>query len=200
MALQARDRRHARVHRRGLIVTRPLKLGAQAVAVALVLALLVLLVWRVTHPKQSNLPALVRAGKEPAAPVFSLPRLDGQGKVELAALRGKAVVINFWASWCGPCKKESPRLQAAWLHYGPERLVVVGIDTQDFIGDARKFVRKQGLTYPIVHDASGKTYGPYGLSGFPETFFVNRDGKVVGYVKGEVSRRELTENIQRALA
>lgn len=181
-------------------MTRSLKLGAQAVVVAGVLALLALLVWRVTHPQQSNLPQLVRAGKKPTAPIFSLPRLDRGGRIELAGLRGKAVVINFWASWCRPCRNEAPRLQEAWTTYGPERLVVLGIDSQDFKGDARKFARKYGLTYPIVHDAAGSTYGPYGLTGFPETFFVNRQGKVVGYVSGELTQQDLAENIRRALA
>lgn len=181
-------------------MTRSLKLGAQAVVVAGVLALLALLVWRVTHPQQSNLPQLVRAGKKPTAPIFSLPRLDRGGRIELAGLRGKAVVINFWASWCRPCRNEAPRLQEAWTTYGPERLVVLGIDSQDFKGDARKFARKYGLTYPIVHDAAGSTYGPYGLTGFPETFFVNREGKVVGYVSGELTQQDLAENIRRALA
>ena len=181
-------------------MTRSLKLGAQAVVVAGVLALLALLIWRVTHPQQSNLPQLVRDGKHPAAPAFTLPRLDREGHVELAGLRGKAVVLNFWASWCLPCRKEAPRLQEAWSTYGPDRLVVLGIDSQDFKGDARKFVRKYGLTYPVVHDASGSTYGPYGLTGFPETFFVNREGKVVGYVSGELTEQDLAENIRRALA
>jgi cytochrome c biogenesis protein CcmG/thiol:disulfide interchange protein DsbE len=181
-------------------VTRSLKVGAQAVAVAGVVALLALLVWRVTHPQQSNLPELVRAGKKPSAPAFSLPRLDRDGRIELAGLRGKAVVINFWASWCRPCRSESPRLQEAWSTYGPNRLVVVGVDSQDFKGDARKFARRYGLTYPIVHDAAGSTYGPYGLTGFPETFFVDRDGKIVGYVAGELSRQELADNIRLALA
>jgi cytochrome c biogenesis protein CcmG/thiol:disulfide interchange protein DsbE len=181
-------------------VTRSLKLGAQAVVVAGVVALLALLVWRVTHPQQSNLPELVRAGKKPSAPVFSLPRLDREGQIDLAGLRGKAVVVNFWASWCRPCRSESPRLQEAWSTYGPDRLVVVGVDSQDFKGDARKFARRYGLTYPIVHDAAGSTYGPYGLTGFPETFFVDPEGKVVGYVAGELTRQELAENIRRALA
>ena len=171
---------------------RALKLTAQALALGLVAALLALLGWRLSHDGQS--PA-----KGPA-PRFSLPRLDGSGDVELSAFRGKAVVLNFWASWCYPCKREAPELEAAWKRWRERGVVVVGVDARDFSGDAKKFGEKFDLTYPLVHDGSGTVIGDYGVTGFPETFFVDRSGHIVGdHVDGPVSRELLDRNIQLAL-
>src|SRR5437867_1123864 len=117
------------------------RLGAQALSVALVVGLLGLLVWKVAHQVGSaNVAAEVRKGERPSAPDFTLPRLDGDGKLSLAAFDGKALVINFWASWCLPCRGEAPLLQQASGEY-EGRVVVLGIDYHDFSGDARKFVR-----------------------------------------------------------
>jgi cytochrome c biogenesis protein CcmG, thiol:disulfide interchange protein DsbE len=173
-------------------VTRPLKLGAQVAAVALVAALLAVLGWRLANDGHT-------VAKGPA-PGFTLPRLDGRGDLRLASLRGKAVVLNFWASWCVPCKEEAKQLQGGWQRWRSHGVVFLGLDAQDFYGDARKFARRYELTYPLVHDGSGKVVGDYGVSGFPETFFVDRRGRIVGdHVAGPVSRKILDRNIRLAL-
>jgi cytochrome c biogenesis protein CcmG, thiol:disulfide interchange protein DsbE len=175
-----------------------LKLGAQALAVALVAALLALLLWKVTHQNGGGVAAAVAAGKKKPAPDFTLARLDRPGKLTLSSLRGKVVVLNFWASWCYPCKKEAGALQAASTRWG-KRVVVVGVDVNDFKGDARQFMRKHGITYPVVHDNGNVTSPKYGFSLLPETFFVDRRGRVVGHVPGEVDSDDLHRGIQGAL-
>ncbi|HZT45771.1 MAG TPA: TlpA disulfide reductase family protein [Gaiellaceae bacterium] len=178
---------------------RRLKLGLQTLSVAVVAGLLALLVWRVVHQDKGVASQLAK-GKRPVAPAFHLSRLDRSGKLSLAGLRGKVVVLNFWASWCNPCKTEVPRLEAAWQHYRSRGVVVVGVDAQDFSGDARTFMRRHGVTYPNVHDGPGDVLPKYGITGFPETFFVGRDGRLVGErVAGEISRQALTAGIERAL-
>lgn len=181
-------------------MARPLKIGAQTLAVGLVGALLGLLVWKVVREERSDVPEQLAQGKTPPAPIFTLPRLDENGELSLASLRGKAVVVNFWASWCKPCEEEAPLLERAWQRYRERGLVVVGVDAQDFGKDARRFARKNGMSYPLVRDGPGKTLGKYGVTGFPETFFVNRDGKLVGErISGAVEEDQLRENIELAL-
>jgi cytochrome c biogenesis protein CcmG/thiol:disulfide interchange protein DsbE len=176
------------------------KLVAQAGAVALVAGLLALLVWKLMH-QDKNVAAAMSSGKHPAAPNFVLRRLDGHGKLKLSSLRGKAVVINFWASWCDPCKRETPRLERSWRRWQKRGVVFVGVDVLDFSGDARSFLRHYKVSYPVVHDGSGeKVVGPYGLTGYPETFFVDRKGRLVGdHIDGPVQNGELERNIRLAL-
>jgi cytochrome c biogenesis protein CcmG, thiol:disulfide interchange protein DsbE len=173
----------------------------QIVAVALVLSLFGLLVWRLTEDGSSGIRAAADAGKRPPAPDFTLSRFDRDGVVRLASLRGKVVVLNFWASWCDPCKGEAPRLEEAWRSFRRDGVVVVGVDAQDFSGDARRFMRRYKLTYPNVHDGPGDVLPKYGVTGFPETYFVGRDGRLVGErVQGEISEEKLLAGIKRALA
>jgi cytochrome c biogenesis protein CcmG/thiol:disulfide interchange protein DsbE len=181
-------------------MTGRLRLGAQGLAVAAVLALLALLVWRVVSDERSEVPQSLD-GEVVEAPQFALPRLDGdEEELSLESLRGKAVVINFWASWCDPCKKETPMLQEAWEKYRSQGLVVVGIDYDDFKGDARAFAKRYGVTYPLVHDREKSTVKRYGVVGVPETLFVDREGKLVGErVVGELEEGQLDENIALAL-
>ncbi len=169
-------------------------------SVAAVAALLALLVWKVVHQDKGVASQLAK-GKRPAAPHFDLTRLDRAGKLSLASLRGKVVVLNFWASWCDPCKGEAPRLEEAWRSFRRDGVVVVGVDAQDFSGDARRFMRRYKLTYPNVHDGPGDILPKYGVTGFPETYFVGRDGRLIGErVQGEISEEKLLAGIKRALA
>jgi cytochrome c biogenesis protein CcmG, thiol:disulfide interchange protein DsbE len=181
-------------------MTTRVKLGAQALAVGLVLALLALLIWKVAFDNDGGgVASKIDKGKIANAPNFVLSRLDKQGRLELASLRGKAVVLNFWASWCYPCNKEAPALEEAWQRHDGD-VVVLGIDVNDFAGDARKFMRQHGVTYPIVHDNKNVTEPKYGVAALPETFFVDRRGRVVGHVAGQVSESDLRAGIERALA
>ena len=172
---------------------------------AAVVGLLALLVWKVGFGGEGGAAAQLDAGKSVAAPDFTLERLDAEGELTLSSLRGKAVVLNFWASWCIPCKDEAPILQAAWERHRERGLVVLGIDSQDFRADARRFMRRYGLTYPNVYDGKGSLLGRYGVTGFPETYFVGRDGKlvgerIVGGLDSDENRRRFDEGIERALA
>jgi cytochrome c biogenesis protein CcmG/thiol:disulfide interchange protein DsbE len=111
-------------------------------------------------------------------------------------------VVNFWASWCGPCEDEAPVLEAAWREHRDEGLVVVGIDYDDFRTDARRFAEKNGMTYPLVYDRGGEMAKAYGLTGVPETFFIDRRGRLVGepVVGGIEARDELRERFEAGLA
>jgi cytochrome c biogenesis protein CcmG/thiol:disulfide interchange protein DsbE len=173
-------------------MTTRLKLGAQALAVGLVALLLALLIWKVAHGSGA------KASPGKLAPNFTLNRIDRPGKLQLASLRGKVVVLNFWASWCYPCKQEAPALAAAAKRWRG-RVVVLGVDVNDFVGDARRFARKYGLNYPLVHDNHNVTSPKYGLTGLPETFFIDRRGKVVEHVPGEVRAAEIRDGVERAL-
>lgn len=177
------------------------RLAGQVLAVALVAALLGLLVWKVAKGSDGGAAAELAQGKSPLAPAFTLPRLDTDGELSLASLAGKVVVLNFWASWCLPCKEETPRLQRAWERWRDQGVVIVGVDAQDFRADAKRFTRRFGVTYPVVYDGKGSTLGRYGVTGFPETYFVGRDGRLVGErVQGEISDEQLEQGIRAALS
>jgi cytochrome c biogenesis protein CcmG/thiol:disulfide interchange protein DsbE len=165
-----------------------LRLVAQICAVGLVASLLALLVWKVTREEQrAGIAQAVELGEPVAAPDFDLPRLDGDGRISLESLRGKPAIINFWASWCKPCEEEVPVLEEVWRDHRGDGLVVLGIDSQDFRGDAQKFARENGISYPIVHDGPGETMRAYDLTGLPETYFLDRDGRLVcGHIVGGV--------------
>jgi cytochrome c biogenesis protein CcmG, thiol:disulfide interchange protein DsbE len=169
-------------------------------SVALVAGLLGLLVWKVAHQVgDATVASDLRDGKEPAAPAFTLQRLDADAELESSSLKGKVQVLNFWASWCVPCRDEAGLLQSASNQWRSRGVVVLGIDHQDLSSDARAFMRHYGLKYPVVHDSGDKLYQRYGATGVPETFCVNRDGKVVAHVPGAVTRDTLDSCIQGAL-
>ncbi|HVU78801.1 MAG TPA: TlpA disulfide reductase family protein [Gaiellaceae bacterium] len=171
----------------------------RVLAAASVLALAGLLVWHLTHQPKSIVAAVAK-GKLVRAPQFRLKPLSGPGTVSLAAFRGKAVVLNFWASDCPPCKKEMPQLQAAAERWSTKPVTVVGIDVLDSKSAARAFARDHGVTYPIGYDPLGDTVGPYGVTYTPTTFFVDRHGRILKRILGPVTAATLNTQIGAALA
>lgn len=191
----------------------PLSWALTLLSLALVVGLLGLLVYRVAQGNPGKgLVASIRQGKRPNAPDFNLkvlwPRAEtwdaparaslADGRVALMELQGTPAVLNFWASWCIPCGREAPRLNAsATAHRGD--VLFLGLDVKDFSADARRFLRKHKVNYVSVRDGGGKVYTDYGLTGLPETYFLDRRGRVVAHVIGEISRDELEDGIQTAV-
>ncbi len=172
----------------------------RALAAVAVLALLGLLIWDVAHSHGGKVAREVDRGQTVPAPAFSLPRVVGGGRLSLASLRGKVVVVNFWASDCVPCVGEQPKLNAAarrWAHKG---VVFLGMDEVDLRGPARAFMTRYQMAYESVADGSGSLAGRFGVTGTPETFFVDRRGRVVPpHVVGQVAPAQLDAGIRRAL-
>jgi cytochrome c biogenesis protein CcmG, thiol:disulfide interchange protein DsbE len=174
----------------------------RAATAAGVLALLGLLVWDVAHHHGPGVAQKVDKGRIVAAPKLDLPRLNGQGRLTLASLRGKVVVVNFWQSDCLPCKQEAKTLDAAAAAWAAKRndVVFVGVDALDFKGAARAYLKHYGVRYPNVRDATGSTYPGWGVTGTPETFFIDRHGRVVPpHIIAPATRQDLDQGIKRAL-
>ena len=137
--------------------------------------------------------------KGTSAPDFELTTLDGK-KLRLSDLRGKAVLLNFWATWCGPCKIEIPWLEDLQKQYAPQGLQIVGVSMDDDPpAKVAKFAQDEGINYTVVmgNDKVADLYG--GVDGLPETFYIGRDGKIVSRVMGLIGHKEIEENIQSAL-
>jgi thiol-disulfide isomerase/thioredoxin len=139
--------------------------------------------------------------KGTVAPDFTLKLLDGQGKtMQLSSLKGKAVIVNFWATWCDPCKVEMPWLVELQKKYGPQGLQIVGVAVDDAgektISD---FARKMGVNYPVLlgTEKVADLYG--GIDGLPTNFFLDRSGKVVDHVLGLVSESVIEDAIKKSL-
>ena len=174
---------------------------AQVIALVGVAALLGLLIWRVAFKDNTGAADELAAGKLVDAPAFTLDRLDRSGQLALDDLKGKAVVVNFWASWCIPCRDEAPVLQKTYERYRDRGLVVLGVDVNDFKADARRFMKRYGITYPVAYDGKGTTVGKWGVRGFPETFFVDRTGTLVGErIEGAVDIERNRETFERGIA
>ncbi len=135
-----------------------------------------------------------------AAPDFTLQSLEGK-TVHLSDFRGKAVLLNFWATWCQPCKIEMPWFVELQKQYGPEGLQVVGVAMDDASpADIGKFAKELGVNYPVLigKEAVGDAYG--GVQFLPATFYIGRDGKVVDKVFGLKGRGEIEDDIKKSLA
>jgi cytochrome c biogenesis protein CcmG/thiol:disulfide interchange protein DsbE len=145
----------------------------------------------------------VKAGDRPVAPGadVAMPLLDGTGERTLASYRGKVVVLNFWASWCEPCRREARRLQRTYD--GLQRSgdgTVLGATFEDAADDSTAFEKEFSITYPSVRDVGTKVAHEYGTRALPETFVLDRQGRVVAISRGEVSTAFLDRAVKRALA
>ena len=152
----------------------------------------------VNTPSGQKLPAGDVKGRP--APDFSLATLEGQ-QVKLSDYRGKAVLLNFWATWCGPCKVEMPWFVDLQKQYGSQGLQIIGVAMDDSGKDAiDKFAREMGVNYLILQgkEAVGDAYG--GVLGLPTTFFIDRNGKIIDSSSGLIGKGEIEENIKKALA
>src|SRR5918999_6551633 len=154
----------------------------------------------------------LKPAEEQPVPEFDLPTLSG-GRLSSADLRGSPVVLNFFASWCAPCRQEAPLLERTWRAYRDSGVRFVGVDLRDTEGDARRFVREFGISYPIVRDEEQTLARALDVYGLPQTFFIDErwrlststEGPRVGRGRGEVvqlgamSQAELHTQLERLL-
>ena len=190
---------------------------ARWLAVGVALLFVALLIYGLAAKGTSDaIDSALEEGRAPAAPAFTLEVLEEgrlparlqeslggaleDGKVSVSELRGTPVVLNLWASWCTPCREESPRLQEGWEQLGPRGVAFLGLNIQDLRSDARAFSKEFGLTYPSVRDARRGVADDYGATGIPETFFVDARGRVVGHVIGVVSAEQLAAGVRAAVS
>lgn len=133
------------------------------------------------------------------APDFALETLEGDATVRLAELRGQVVVLNFWASWCRGCREEHPALAEAWNRYRDRGVVLLGIIFQDSPSASRAYVQELGGGWPVLTDPGARQAIAYGVFGIPETFVIDREGRVVARHVGAVRYTELVGQIEREL-
>ena len=187
----------------------PLRLAALSVVVGL----FGLLAWATLSAGRGNsLVARIAAGEAPPAPSFSLkvlwPRAEtwpvaarrglADGRLDLRELRGRPVVVNFWASWCIPCRDEAPILNASARAHAA-KVVFLGVNVQDLSSDALAFSREFDTPYASVRDRGNGTYEDYGLTGVPETYYLDSGGRIVAHAPGAISRTSLEQGIAQAM-
>jgi cytochrome c biogenesis protein CcmG/thiol:disulfide interchange protein DsbE len=157
------------------------------------LVILALLVYGLLSSRQGGRP---QPG-EPA-PDWSLTLLDGS-EVALADLGGQIVVLNFWASWCAPCRREAAGLQSVWESYQDRGVVFVGVTYRDARDASLAFIEEYGITYTNGVDEMGRISDAYGVTAVPETFIIDRQGRLNWLKIGEVQAAELTRRLEQAL-
>lgn len=177
------------------------------VGTAITTTMLALLVWQLLTPaplsggKSSSTPADPLKGKP--AHNFTLPLLSNQQHtppISLAGFRGKAIILNFWASWCSPCQDEAPLLQAEWQKVHSRNIVFLGVDFQDTQSSGLNFLHTFHISYPNVFDATGSTGATYDLTGLPTTYFINSSGVVMNNIPHQMTSQELQQNVQALLS
>lgn len=160
-----------------------------SIAVIAVLAVVGLLVFGLVSKGSSGL----SVGE--AVPDAPLAQLGGGGTESLADYRGRWVLVNFWASWCLPCREEAPALERFQRQHGGPRFTVLGIDSRDLTDDGLAFVEQYGLSYPQLRDGDGEAADDYGTTGVPENFLVDPTGKVRLLVRGPITEEYLREEV-----
>jgi cytochrome c biogenesis protein CcmG/thiol:disulfide interchange protein DsbE len=139
-------------------------------------------------------------GERPPAPLAELPWLQRSGRGSLADYKGKVVVLNVWASWCDPCREEVPLLQRTHDRIAAKGGTVLGVDTQDASDKARAFLAERKATFPSLRDRD-RSYGrEFGVAGYPETFLIDRAGRVAALKRGAITQGWLDQHLPRLLA
>jgi cytochrome c biogenesis protein CcmG/thiol:disulfide interchange protein DsbE len=165
-----------------------------AIGLVVIVPILALLAYGFTRdPREIPSPLIAR----PAAP-FTLTLFDGR-QLRLDELRGKVVFLNFWASWCVPCRAEARTLEAAWQRYRNRDVVFVGANIQDTEAEAGAFLAEFGVTYPNGIDTGSRIAIEYGVYGIPETFFIDRQGRITYKHIGGLDWQTLTAKLEDAL-
>jgi len=140
--------------------------------------------------------AVVRSDAERTAPAFAVPDLgDETATVALEQFRGRPVVLNFWASWCVPCRKEMPAFEAVHERVG-NRVAFLGMNNQDSRGDALRLLRTTKVSYPSGYDPAGRVAKAYSLRGMPTTVFISAQGRILATRTGQVSERQLADSVR----
>jgi cytochrome c biogenesis protein CcmG/thiol:disulfide interchange protein DsbE len=150
------------------------------------------------QPSQS-IDSAVAQGKRVPLSMPALPRLDDRSPLSASSLTGKVVVLNTWASWCQPCRAEAPLLESWQRRLAPANATVVGVDALDLESDARGFASQYGLSYPIVRDNSAGWLKTLGVTGYPETFVIDRKGRVAAVARGPVTESFFSISVQPLL-
>ncbi len=134
------------------------------------------------------------------APDFDLPALRGSGRVKLSEFAGKPLIVNFWSSYCIPCRKEFPLFRETQAKYRADGLEIVGITRKDLVGDARDFAKKQRANWPLAYGGEGDPVGrAYGVRANPQTFFIDRHGKIVSRFYGAPSGDRFDAEVRKVI-
>jgi cytochrome c biogenesis protein CcmG, thiol:disulfide interchange protein DsbE len=177
-----------------------MRFGSWAV-IATLAALVGLLAYGVASKRtNTSIDQAVAAGKRIDAPQAVLPVLGADGRRSVADYRGKVVVLNFWASWCKPCIDELPLLERTQRTIAPSNATVLGINYKDVTSDALGFVHRFRLSYPSLRDRDGRYAEAYGSRAFPETFVIDRRGRIAASRRGPVDQRWLDRTLAPLLA